>query len=396
MRKRRLRAKHAFTAWAVMVYGFLFLPILVMAVFAFNKPSPAALAGFHGSSVCGIPPAQIGNITVWNGFTGCWFSAGLHDPTYIPAIVTSLQIAAEAAIISTVLGLCAALALARMKPRLRAPFDALVYLTLVVPEIVIAVASLIFFVQARNYIHAFPSLGKVTILIGQVVFNASVSMLIIRARFVGMGDVLEEAAYDLGSGPLATFRQVTLPRLMPAIVAAALLSFTFSFDDYVLPAFTNGTTNTWPIVLYSAVRFGLTPAVNALATIMLGVTLAAVIVTAVMLRRSRVRSAPGRRPPCCRSKLADGAAHRPVHARERVRADQQLHRRPSDLTAYVPCVTAGSRRCAGPTCPALCLPPIRPQPVPRPPAPPNGMLMSHQQVLALTTTWPTASSSTNR
>jgi ABC-type spermidine/putrescine transport system permease subunit II len=293
VRKRRLRAKHAFTAWAVVVYGFLFLPILVMAVFAFNKPSPAALAGFRGSSVCAIPPAQIGNITVWNGFTSCWFSAGLHDPTYIPAIVTSLQIAAEAAVISTVLGLCAALALARMKPRLRAPFDALVYLTLVVPEIVIAVASLIFFVQARSYIHGFPGLGKATILIGQVVFNASVSMLIIRARFVGMGDVLEEASFDLGSGPVGTFRQVTLPRLMPAIVSAALLSFTFSFDDYVLPAFTNGTTNTWPIVLYSAVRFGLTPAVNALATIMLGVTLAAVVVTAVMLRRSRGRSGPG-------------------------------------------------------------------------------------------------------
>jgi len=109
----------------------------------------------------------------------------------------------------------------------------------------------------------------------------------------GMGDTLEEAAYDLGSGPLATFRQVTLPRLIPAIVAAALLSFTFSFDDYVLPAFTNGTTNTWPIVLYSAVRFGLTPAVNALATIMLAATAAAVAVTAVILRRSRVQVTPG-------------------------------------------------------------------------------------------------------
>jgi len=293
VRRRRLTAKHGFTAWAVVVYAFLFLPILVMALFAFNKPSAAALAGFHGSNICSLPPDQIGNITVWNGFTSCWFSAGLHDPTFIPAIVVSLQIAAEAAVVSTVLGLCAALALARMRPRLRAPFDALVYLTLVVPEIVIAVASLIFFVQARNNFHAFPSLGKATILIGQVVFNASVAMLIIRARFVGMGDVLEEAAYDLGSGPLATFRQVTLPRLMPAIVAAALLSFTFSFDDYVLPAFTNGTTNTWPIVLYSAVRFGLTPAVNALATIMLGVTLAAVVVTAVILRRSRVRTGPG-------------------------------------------------------------------------------------------------------
>jgi ABC-type spermidine/putrescine transport system permease subunit II len=291
--KLRLKAKYAFTAWAVVVYAFLFLPILVMAVFAFNKPAPVALAAFHGSNICTIPPTQIGNITVWNGFTSCWFSAGLHDPTYIPAIVTSLQIAAGAAIIATVLGLCAALALARMKPRWRAPFDSLVYLTLVVPEIVIAVASLIFFVQARNHVPGFPPLGKATILLGQVVFNASVAMLIIRARFVGMGDTLEEAAYDLGSGPLATFRQITLPRLMPAIVAAALLSFTFSFDDYVLPAFTNGTTNTWPIVLYSAVRFGLTPAVNALATIMLAITLAAVIITAVMLRRSRVRVGAG-------------------------------------------------------------------------------------------------------
>jgi len=290
---RRVKAKHGFTAWAVLVFAFLYLPILVMAIFAFNKPSAAALATYHGSNVCNLPPDQIGNITVWNGFTPCWFSAGLHDPTYIPAIVVSLQIAAEAAIIATLLGLCAALALARMKPRFRAPFDVLVYLTLVVPEIVIAVASLIFFVQARNHFHAFPALGKGTILIGQVVFNASVAMLIIRARFVGMGDALEEAAYDLGSGPLATFRQVTLPRLMPAIVAAALLSFTFSFDDYILPVFTNGTTNTWPIVLYSAVRFGLTPAVNALATIMLGATVLAVTVTAIILRRSRVQAAPG-------------------------------------------------------------------------------------------------------
>jgi len=290
---RRLSAKHGFTAWALVVFAFLYLPILVMAIFAFNKPSATSVAAFHGANICDIPPTQVGNITVWNGFTSCWFSAGLHDPTYIPAIVTSLQIAAVAAIIATVLGLGAALALARMKPRFRAPFDAVVYLTLVVPEIVIAVASLIFFVQARNYFHAFPALGKSTILLAQVVFNASVAMLIIRARFVGMGDTLEEAAYDLGSGPLATFRQVTLPRLMPAIVAAALLSFTFSFDDYVIPAFVNGTTNTWPIVLYSAVRFGLTPAVNALATIMLTVTVLAVIVTAIVLRRSRVQVTPG-------------------------------------------------------------------------------------------------------
>jgi ABC-type spermidine/putrescine transport system permease subunit II len=287
-RKRVLTAKRGFTAWAMVVFAFLYLPIAVMVLFAFNKPSPAALAGFTGSNVCDLPPSQVGNVTVWNGFTTCWFDAGLHDPTYIPAILTSARIAGAAAIVSTLLGLGAALALARMNKFLRAPFDSLVYLTLVVPEIVIAVASLIFFVQVRNYIPAFPQLGAWTIFLGQVVFGSSLSMLVIRARFVGMGDSLEEAGYDLGSGRLATFRQITLPRLFPAILSAALLSFTFSFDDYVLPAFTNGTTNTWPIVLYSAVRFGITPAVNALATLMLLATIVVIAVTGLVLRRSRV------------------------------------------------------------------------------------------------------------
>jgi ABC-type spermidine/putrescine transport system permease subunit II len=155
------------------------------------------------------------------------------------------------------------------------------------------VASLIFFVQLPHYVSFFPPLGAWTIFFGQVVFGASLSMLVIRARFVGMGDTLEEAGYDLGSGRIATFRQITLPRLFPAIISAALLSFTFSFDDYVLPAFTNGTTNTWPIVLYSAVRFGITPAVNALATLMLAVTIVVIAVTGLVLRRSRVSALAG-------------------------------------------------------------------------------------------------------
>jgi len=287
-RRRIFTAKRGFTTWALLVYAFLYLPIAVVVIFAFNGPSPSSLAGFHGSNVCSMPPTKLGNIAVWNEFESCWFSEGLHDSTFIPAIKTSLGIAAEAAVIATALGLAAALALARMKRRWRIPFDVLVYLTLVVPEIVIAVASLVFFVQARQNLGVFPPLGRSTILLGQIVFNASLAMLIIRARFVGMGDRLEEAAYDLGSGPVATFRQVTLPRLMPAVVAAALLSFTFSFDDYVLPTFTNGTTNTWPIVLYSAVRFGITPAVNALATLMLLVTAVFVLLTVIVLRRSRV------------------------------------------------------------------------------------------------------------
>lgn len=288
--RRVFTAKRAFTLWALGVFAFLYLPIAVMALFAFNKPSPAALASFHGSNVCDIPPSQLGNLTVWNGFTTCWFKVGLHDPTYIPAIETSAKIAAAAAIVSTLLGLGAALALARMNKVVRVPFDALVYMTLVVPEIVIAVASLIFFVQLPRYVPFFPPLGAWTIFFGQVVFGASLAMLIIRARFVGMGDTLEEAGFDLGSGRFSTFRQITLPRLFPAIIAATLLSFTFSFDDYVLPAFTNGTTNTWPIVLYSAVRFGITPAVNALATLMLAATIVVIAVTGLVLRRSRTPS----------------------------------------------------------------------------------------------------------
>jgi ABC-type spermidine/putrescine transport system permease subunit II len=287
------RAKTGFTAWALVVFVFLYLPIAVMVLFAFNQPSPEAIANNPGVDPCTIPATQIGNVSVWNGFTTCWFPTALHDPTYIPAIITSAEIAFVAAAVSVVLGLMAALALARMKPRGRIPFDILVYLTLVVPEIVIAVASLIFFVQAHNSLPFFPPLGFWTIVLGQIVFNSSLAMLIIRARFVGMGDTLEEAAFDLGAGPLATFRQVTLPRLMPAVFSAFLLSFTFSFDDYVLPAFTNGTTNTWPIVLYSAVRFGITPAVNALATMMLLLTVAAIVITALVMRRSRGGSTDG-------------------------------------------------------------------------------------------------------
>ena len=290
--RRILTAKRGFTIWALLVFAFLYLPIAVMALFAFNRPSAATVQNLGDYKVAQLAPDQVGNVSVWNGFTPDWFGAALRDPTYIPAIWTSLQIAVAASLIAVVLGLLAALALARMKRFWRAPFDVLVYLTLVVPEIVIAVASLIFFVQAHNLVPLFPGLGKWTILIGQIAWNASLCMLIIRARFVGMGDVLEEASYDLGAGRLATFRQVTLPRLMPAIIAGGLLSFTFSFDDYVVPAFTNGTTNTWPIVLYSAVRFGITPAVNALATLMLSINIALIVAVAVILRRSRPRGGP--------------------------------------------------------------------------------------------------------
>ena len=140
----------------------------------------------------------------------------------------------------------------------------LVFLTLVVPEIVIAVSTLIFFVNLGF------DLGPLTMFIGHTVFNASLVMLIVRARFVSMGYSLEEASMDLGASRIATFRQVTLPRLAPAIIAGLLLSFTFSFDDVVISNFTAGAGNdTWPLRVLAGLRFGLRPDLNATATMML-------------------------------------------------------------------------------------------------------------------------------
>jgi ABC-type spermidine/putrescine transport system permease subunit II len=265
-RRRRVTGKQALGGWAILVYLFLYVPILLVVVFAFNKSR---------------------DVTLWRGFTTNWFGKALHDPAYLPAIKTSFKIAAINSVVATILGTMAALALARMRRAWRVPFDTLVYLTLVVPEIVIAVASLIFFSQAHDRTAIFPSLGWVTILLAHLVFNVSLVMLIVRARFVGMGSTLEEASFDLGAGPISTFRQVTFPRLFPAILAGGLLAFTFSFDDYVLSVFTAGsTTQTWPMVIFAAVRFGVTPAINALATMMLGVTVVLIVVTGLVLRRS--------------------------------------------------------------------------------------------------------------
>jgi ABC-type spermidine/putrescine transport system permease subunit II len=267
---RRIDGRRVLTGWAMLVYAFLYAPIVIVVIFAFNSNR---------------------QVTIWHGFTTHWFGDAWNNQIYRSALETSLRIALASAFLSTILGTAAALALARMRRRWRMPFDALVYLTLVVPEIVIAVASLIFFVRFHARVATFPVLGQTTILLGHTVFNASLVTLIVRARFVGMGSGLEEASFDLGASPLSTFRQVTLPRLYPAVLAAAMLSFVFSFDDYVLSAFTaGGTTQTWPMVVFAAVRFGVTPAINAFATLMLVVTLSVLVLTGLVLRRARATS----------------------------------------------------------------------------------------------------------
>jgi ABC-type spermidine/putrescine transport system permease subunit II len=254
--------------FSALVYAFLFFPIVVVAIFAFNSgPNVADFAGFSTEP----------------------FSRALDDETITSAIGRSFRIAVASAVIATVFGTAAALALSKVSRRVRNPIDVLVFLTLVVPELVIAVSSLIFFVNVGF------DLGLVTMFLAHTVFNASLVLLVVRARFVSMGSSLEEASMDLGASALATFRQVTLPRLAPAIIAGAMLSFTFSFDDVVISNFTAGAgSDTWPLRILAGIRFGLTPDLNAAATMMLAVTLLGLGGAALILRRaSRTQGGAG-------------------------------------------------------------------------------------------------------
>jgi len=246
--------------YSALVYGFLFFPILIVVIYAFNSGN---------------------NVAEFAGLSTKWFGRALDDETITSAISRSFRIALASAVIATVFGTAAALALSRVSRRVRNPFDVLVFLTLVVPELVLAVSSLIFFVNVGF------ELGLVTMFLAHTVFNASLVLLVVRARFVSMGTSLEEASRDLGASAMATFRQITLPRLAPAIVAGALLAFTFSFDDVVISNFTAGAGNdTWPLRILSGIRFGLRPDLNAAATMMLGVTLLGLGGAALILRRA--------------------------------------------------------------------------------------------------------------
>jgi ABC-type spermidine/putrescine transport system permease subunit II len=244
--------------YSALVYVGLFLPIIVVVVYAFNSGRYVA---------------------VWDGFSTKWFSQALDDTSITSAIGRSFRIGISTAIVSTVLGTAAALALSRARAAVRTPIEIIVLLTLVVPEVVIGIATLIFFVNSGF------ELGQVTMFLAHCVFNMSLVILIVRARFISMGDTLEEASRDLGAGPVATFRQVTLPRIAPAVIAGGLLSFTFSFDDVVISNFTSGAGNaTWPLRILSALRFGLSPQLNAAATLMIGVTFVGLALAALALR----------------------------------------------------------------------------------------------------------------
>ncbi|MGH2694051.1 MAG: ABC transporter permease, partial [Actinomycetota bacterium] len=247
-------------AQAGFVYAFLYLPIVVVIVFAFNDSRL---------------------VQVWGGFSTRWFGEAWRDETLRRAFVISAGTATVNALVATVLGVAAGLALRNVGRRTRTAFDSFMYTVLIVPEIVIALASLLFFVTIGL------PLGPVAIVITHSVFNTSVVTLIVRARLAGMDRSLEEASADLGASKWSTFRRVTLPQLFPAVLAGGLLAFTFSFDDVILSSFVSGPGSTpLPVELFSMLRFGLSPKVNVVAVVTLSITFSAIVVAQVLLRRA--------------------------------------------------------------------------------------------------------------
>ncbi len=277
-RKRRRRlidpVEGLLRAHGVLAYLFLYIPILIVVVYSFNDSK---------------------EVLVWGGLSTRWYEAAWTDPEVLGPLRTSLIVATINAVLATVLGTLAALAIGRAPRPVRVAFDALVFTAIIVPEVVIALASLLFLNAAFDGLRGVGlrvGFGIPTLVAGHVLYNLSIVILIVRARMAGMDRTLVEASADLFATPWGTFRQVTLPQLAPAILAGALLSFTFSMDDVVISTFLSGVgSTTLPMRVFSMIRFGVTPVVNAISTVMLALTLTAILLSLALSRRAGRSSA---------------------------------------------------------------------------------------------------------
>lgn len=260
----RDRARAAFNSrvltWlSIGIFLFLYLPIIVLVIFSFSSAS---------------------NVGVWSGFSTRWYAELLGDRALIAAFRVSLWVAVWSTLVATVLGTTAALALERYRFFGRLPFDTVLYLPIIIPDIVMALSTLLFFVT-----FAVP-LSRYTILVTHIAFNIAFVAVVVRARLAEMDKSLEEAAADLGASAFTTFRRVTLPILMPGIVSAALLAFTLSLDDFVITFFVAGPgSTTLPVRVYSMIKFGVTPEVNAISTLMLLGSTVLVVISLLLQRK---------------------------------------------------------------------------------------------------------------
>lgn len=267
--------------YALAIYLFLYVPIGIIALFSFN-------AGRHASQFV--------------GFSAQWYGKALSNPFVIDALQTSLIVALASAVLATLAGTLAALALQSVTGRLRTLFDALIYVAVMVPGIVIGIATLIALVTLFGFINpvlaalwpgagAPPklNLGYGSLIAAHGLFAMALVVILVRARVAGMDRSLIEASADLGATPWGTFRQVTLPQIFPGILAGFLLAFTFSFDDFIIAFFVAGSNTTLPIYVFSSIRRGVTPEINAIGTMVLAVSLALLICAQVLLQRGRRR-----------------------------------------------------------------------------------------------------------
>jgi len=236
-------------AAAVAAYIFLYLPLVIVVAYSFNDSKLNA---------------------EWVGFTFNWYNVLLHDETMLTAARNSFVIAVVAAFFSTILGTMAGFALYRFKLRL---LPVLVLAPVAIPEILMGVSLLMFFVLL-NF-----TLGLSSIILSHITFCISFVAVVVRSRLAGMDESLTEAARDLGATPVRAFRLVTLPLIMPGIIAGALMAFTLSIDDFVITFFTAGVgATTLPLQIYSMIKIAVTPEVNAVSTLLMLVTLLLIVV----------------------------------------------------------------------------------------------------------------------
>ena len=252
--------KHVLTAYALLAFAYLLLPIAVVVAFSFNDPAGRFNYTWQGFT--------LKNWTNWNGVPG------LTD-----AMSLSLQIAAIAAAVATILGTLIALALVRYGFRGRGATNLLVFLPMSTPEIVLGASLLALFLTMNV------ATGFATISIAHIMFCVSYVVVTVKARLVGFDRHLEEAALDLGANEWITFRKVTLPLIAPAILAGALLSFALSVDDFVITYFNSGAEVTFPLFVWGAARVGAPPQVNVIATAIFVVALGAMLANILIQNR---------------------------------------------------------------------------------------------------------------
>ena len=245
-------------------FAFLYLPILILVIYSFNDSKL---------------------VTVWGGFSTRWYSQMWQNDALMDAAWVTLRVALLSATLGTVLGTLAALSLVRFS---RFPgrmlFSGMIYAPLVMPDVITGLSLLLLFV-AMNV-----DRGFWTIAIAHTTFTMCYAAVVVQSRLVTFDRSLEEAALDLGCPPVRTFFKITLPIILPAVISAWMLAFTLSLDDLVIASFATGPgATTLPIKIYSQVRLGVTPEINAVCTILIGLVTTGVIFASIMTKRAEVQ-----------------------------------------------------------------------------------------------------------